>query len=828
MKKQFNVTGMTCASCAAHVEKAVSRLDGVSEVQVNLLRNLLTVNFDERKVNEEHILSAVKSAGYEASLPEEKTADEEKLSENAVYKNTKRIRRRFYYSLCFLLPLMFLSMGHMFAWPLPSLFSDNAGSFALTQFLLTLPIVFLNRSFFLNGFRHLFHGNPNMDSLIALGAGASLLTAVYSLFRIIHVLPLEGGDAAWRFTSGLYFESAAMILTLVTLGKWLESRAKAKTTEALSLIMSLIPKETCVKRNGKEINLPVEGLITGDTVILRAGSKIPADGFISLGEGSADESALTGESVPKEKQQGDKLSAGTVWVSGYAELYVEKLGKETLLFQIIKLVEQATSTKAPISRLADRVSAVFVPTVIGLALLTVLVWWVQGQPLSFAFSCGVAVLVISCPCALGLATPTAIMVGTGRAARMGILIKSAAALERAHKAEVVVLDKTGTVTAGKMRVSHITPAKGITEEQLLQCAVSLEQYAAHPFAKAVMAYGSERKTATLALEDFVFSAGLGVSGKCGEDLLLGGNEKLMNLHHIDISQGEKFGEDDRCKGKSVLFFARGNSFLGTVTFSDPIKETSSQAVRRLYRMGKEVILLTGDNKTIAEEIARQAGISRVLSEVLPQEKEALIKGLQNEGKTVIMVGDGVNDAPALVRADVGIALGAGADISIESADIVLANDDLNSVADSLELSRAVMRNIKQNLFWAFIYNMLGIPLAAGILYFPLGWKLSPMFAAAAMSLSSVCVVSNALRLRFFNPISVNFKEKDMHKILVIEGMSCGHCAAHVERALNSLPNVRAKVNLAQKTAEVESAAEIDEALLRKTVADAGYEVVSIR
>lgn len=829
MKQKFDVTGMTCSACQAHVEKAVSHLAGVRKASVNLLQNSLLAEYDEGLVSAQDIISAVRRAGYDARV--QGAAGGESSVRSAAREAARDVKRRFWLSLCFLLPLVYVSMGHMAHGVLPDVLSHNAGLLALTQFILVLPVLFLNRGFFIRGMKHLFAGTPNMDSLVALGSGAAVLSGVAVLFQVIYLMQAADWTAAFDASANLYFESAAMILTLVTLGKWLEARAKVKTSDAISALVRLVPAETSVLRAGKEVRIPVEGLVLGDIVPVRAGERIPADGTVTDGGGAADESALTGESVPQDKVIGSEVAAGTLLAGGYVEFRVDRLGKDTVLAQIITLVEEAAGSKAPIARLADRVSAVFVPAVIAVSLLTCVAWTAQGAGWSFALSCAIAVLVISCPCALGLATPTAIMVGTGQAAKNGILVKSAAALERAHQVTVVVLDKTGTVTTGRMKVAGVYPAPSVKEEELLGQAASLERFSQHPFARALTSYADEKNVPLFQAAEFEMVAGRGVRATEGQDVLAGGNLTWMNELGVTVPEGEQILSGAAKEGCTPLFFARGGTWLGYVLFSDTVKPSAAGAVKLLKKMRLKVILLTGDNEQTARKVAQDTGIETVIAGVLPQEKEAVIRRLQNEGEVVAMAGDGINDAPALARADVGIALGAGTDVAVESADIVLMKDDLTAVPTALHLSRAVLRNIKQNLFWAFFYNVLGIPLAAGVLYLPLGWKLSPMFAAAAMSLSSVCVVTNALRLRFFKApqLSKRLEKGDtkMKKTLIIEGMVCGHCASRVERALNALAGVHAKVDLSRKAAEVESAGELDENALREAVQNAGYEVVSI-
>ena len=828
MKKTFLVSGMTCSACQAHVEKAVSRVPGVHSAVVNLLQNTLYVDYDENKLGPAEIVSAVRQAGYD--VLSEKKADS--TPQALAQEQASALKARFLLSLVFLAPLMYVSMGHMAGGLLPDVITHNPGIFVFVQFLLVLPVLFLNRKFFTRGLKQLFLGAPNMDSLVALGSGAAVISGVWTLFKVLYLMQPGDWTAAFDASGNLYFESAAMILTLVTLGKWLEARAKVKTSDAISALVRLLPGQATVLRRGKEVQIPVEGIIPGDILVVRTGERIGADGEITQGGGAVDESALTGESVPQDKTLGQIVSAGTLLTSGYLQVRVLRTGKDTTLSQIITLVEAASGSKAPISRLADRVSAVFVPAVLGIALLTFGVWLFTGAGVSFALSAAISVLVISCPCALGLATPTAIMVGTGTAARNGILVKSAAVLERAHKVTTVVLDKTGTVTTGQMQVAGVEPGAGVREADLISQAATLEQYSQHPFARALVEYAQQGKIALLQGEDFTLEPGCGVSARVSGEIVRGGNLKWLNACGIQVPNGDKLSAKAAQGGKTPIFFARGQQYLGAVLYSDTLKPTAAETVAQLKQKGLKAVLLTGDNELTAREVARQTGIETVIAGVMPQDKESVIRRLQEAGEVVAMVGDGVNDAPALVRADVGISFGTGTDEAVESADMVLLKGNLTGVATALELSRAVIKNIKENLFWAFFYNVLGIPLAAGVLYGPLGWKLNPMVAAAAMSFSSVCVVSNALRLRFFKPTEIKTKqtkgENRMRKTLIIEGMVCGHCAARVERALNALAGVEARVNLGKKMAVVESASALDEEVLKKVVQDAGYEVVSIQ
>lgn len=834
-KEQFNVTGMTCSACSAHVEKAVSKLPGVKKASVSLLQNKLTAEFDERETDPAAIVRAVEKAGYGASEIFAGNAARDAAEPTADFSaQIRSVQTRFWTSVVFLLPLFYISMGHMSGLPLPGFMhgTANAGVFALTQFVLTLPVLYVNRSYFINGFKTLFRGAPNMDSLIAVGSSAAVVYGVFALFQIMYGLGHGDAPRAAAYAMDLYFESAVMILTLITLGKWLEARAKGKTSAAISALVRLTPDEALVRRGGKEETVPVFAVVPGDVIIVRSGARIAADGEIIKGSGAVDESALTGESVPLDKTVGDAVSAGTINLEGYFEFKASRVGSDTALSQIIRLVEEANSTKAPIAKLADQVSGVFVPAVIGIALVACVVWLLAGAGASFALSAGIAVLVISCPCALGLATPTAIMVGTGQGAKRGILIKSAESLETAGRVSVVVLDKTGTVTTGKPEVVRVLAADA-DGDALLSAAAGLEKLSQHPFARALEEAAAQKTLTVPAAENFELIAGRGVRARVNGRDTLGGNRLFMEERGITLSEGILEAAREAAQaGQTPLYFAADGKPLGVIMLADRIKPGSRQAVETLKNMGLEVLLLTGDNAVTARAVAGQAGIDTVIAGVLPQGKEAEVRRLQEAGRKVAMVGDGINDAPALARADVGIALGAGTDVSIESASVVLMKDDLREVPAALQLSRAVIRNIKQNLFWAFFYNVIGIPLAAGVFYPAFGWKLNPMFAAAAMSLSSVFVVGNALRLRYFKPVftdkTTTKGEPLMKKTLVIEGMSCGHCAGHVERALNSIDGVRATVNLAAKTAEVESAAPVDDEQLKKAVQDAGYEVVAIR
>ena len=762
MNQKFNVTGMSCSACSAAVEKSVGKLSGVRSVNVNLLSNSMAVDYDEAALDSGGIIHAVEEAGYGASIHEKgaKPAAAEK-AENPVEAELKSMKFRLIVSFAFWIPLMYLAMHHMMKeWlgiPVPffieSAFhgAENAVPFAFTQFLLLLPIVFVNRKYFQVGFKTLWKRSPNMDSLIAIGSSAAIAYGVFAIYKIGYALGADDMMTADHFLMDLYFESAGTILTLITLGKYLEARSKGKTSEAISKLMDLAPKTATVIRDGAEKEIPVEEVAVGDTVVVRPGQSIPVDGVIVEGSSAVDQSALTGESIPVEKNVGDKVIAATVNKTGFFKFQAQKVGDDTTLAQIIELVDEASSSKAPIAKLADRVSGVFVPVVIALAVIAAAVWLILGQSFEFALSIGIAVLVISCPCALGLATPVAIMVGTGKGASNGILIKSAEALETAHTVSTVVLDKTGTITEGKPKVTDLLAAPGIEEQELLSIAASVEKPSEHPLAEAIVEHALEKDAQIRPVGKFEAVSGRGIVAEISGAEYLAGNLALMQEHGVPADEmrqaAERFAED----GKTPLYFARGNSLLGVIAVADVVKPTSREAIEEFKAMGIDVVMLTGDNKRTAEAIRRQLHIDRVVAEVMPQDKESEVRAIQESGKKVAMIGDGINDAPALARADVGIAIGAGTDVAIESADIVLMKSDLLDAVTAIQLSKATIRNIKQNLFWAFFYNSIGIPLAAGVFYFLLGWKLNPMFAAAAMSLSSVCVVSNALRLKFFKP-----------------------------------------------------------------------------
>lgn len=756
-KETYDVTGMTCSSCVRHVEKAVEKQPGVKKVTVNLLKNSMVVDYDENKLNQAEIEHAVSDAGYGANL-RSKNADLTKdTEENSAQKEYESYKRRLIWSIVFTVPLIYLSMGHMLGWPLPFFFlgTTNAITFAFTQFLLLLPVVYLNRSYFINGFRSLFKGTPNMDSLVALGASAALVYGIFTIYKIGIGLGFLDFKSVSAHVMNLYFESAGTILTLITLGKTLEAKAKGKTTDAISKLLNLAPKMARVLRDNQEKNVPVEEVKKDDIVIVKAGESIPVDGVIISGSASIDESALTGESLPVDKKEGDKAIGATINRNGYFKMRVTKTGDETVLAQIVKLVDEATSSKAPIANLADRVSGVFVPIVIGIAFIAAIIWLLLGSTFEFALSIGISVLVISCPCALGLATPTAIMVGTGQGAINGILFKSAKALETTHELQTIVFDKTGTITEGKPVVTDIFPLQN-TENDLLQIAASLESLSEHPLAQAITTSAKEKNLSFLEVEKFTQVAGQGIRGIIDGKKILAGNLKMMNENQIETTSAN-FLDNSPHGGKTTLYFAQDNRLIGIIRVADVIKDTSKEAIEELNQMGLQTIMLTGDNETTARSIAEKAGIRHVIAEVLPADKEHEIQKLQNQGQKVAMVGDGINDAPALARADVGIAIGAGTDIAIDSADVVLMKSQLTEVSTAIRLSKATIKNIKENLFWAFIYNIIGIPIAAGIFYPAFGFKLSPMIGALAMSFSSVFVVTNALRLRFFSARHSNHK-----------------------------------------------------------------------
>ena len=837
MTEQFAVTGMTCAACSAHVEKAVSRLSGVQSAPVNLMLGSMTVTYDEKAVTESDIIAAVKAAGYGASPASQTDQGQLRRDQDAALRRRKK---HLIWSVVFLVPLFYLSMGHMMGLPLPQVLHMHPLLLACLQLALVIPILILNRNYFTVGFSRLVKLSPNMDSLVAVGAAAGL---VYSL--------IEMGLLAAGQVSGmpdLYFESAGMILTLVTVGKYLEERSRGKTTGAISALLALAPESAVVRRQGQELTIPTEEIVAGDTVIVRQGGRIPVDGVITDGHAAVDESAITGESLPVEKVPGDAVTSATVTSSGYLELRATRVGGDTTLSQIIRLMEEAASSKAPISRLADRISGIFVPAVMAISLTAALLWaFVGGMDVRFCLSIAIAVLVISCPCALGLATPVAIMVGTGQAAQQGILIKSAESLELLHKVQTVVLDKTGTVTMGQPRVTDILCASGVTEEELLCVAASAEKPSEHPLAHAIVEESQARHIPLCPVSDFRSVPGGGIQATLSGEAVLAGNAGYLAQNGVSLAAMEADAHRLAEDGKTPLFFAESGRLLGCIAVADVVKPDSAKAIVALRRMGRRVVLLTGDNQRTANAIARQIGVDQVIAQVLPQDKAKCVAQFQQQGQRVAMVGDGVNDAPALAQADVGLAIGAGTDIAIESADVVLMKSSLLDIPAAMDLSRAVLRNIKQNLFWAFFYNSIGIPVAAGVLYPALHLTLNPMLAAAAMSLSSVCVVSNALRLRGWKPPvfpnqpaptaplpesavfqSQGKEENTVNKTIHIDGMMCTHCTGRVEKALNDLPGVEATVDLDSKSAAVTCTPDVSDDTLRQAVEDAGYHVTDIR
>lgn len=754
-KEQFDITGMTCSACATKIEKGVSKLDGVQEVSVNLLKNSMSVSFDEKVMNDGQIIKKVTDIGYTAAV--HRRAAEKAQTENGkpvdlAAAEMQNMKKRLIISLVFTIPLFYIAMGHMLEWPMPGFLMGmpNSMIFAFTQFLLVIPVMIAGGRFFRVGFKNLIKLSPNMDSLIALGAGAAFAYGIYAIYKIAWGFAYNDMDMIHQFSMDLYFESAAMILALITLGKYFEARAKSRTSDAITKLMNLAPKTAVVLRNGVEQEISVEDVIGGDVLIVKAGDGVPVDGVVIEGSSSVDESAITGESLPVEKHVGDKVTGGTINKTGYFKMEATAVGENTTLAKIIQLVDEATSSKAPIAKLADKISGVFVPIVILIAVGAGITWMLLGHSFEFALAITISVLVISCPCALGLATPTAIMVGTGRGAAKGILIKSAESLEVAHGIDTVVLDKTGTVTEGKPVVTDILPID-TDKNRLLTIAASLEKLSGHPLADPIVAKAQDSNLSLLDVQEYELIPGQGIKGTLLGATIYAGNRKLMNESGVELGKHNTVGDKYAEEGKTPLYFAEGKKLLGIIAVADVVKPTSKDAIAKLTKMGIDVIMLTGDNARTAEAIRKQVGLNKVIAEVLPEDKEREVRALQEQGHKVAMVGDGINDAPALARADVGIAIGAGTDVAIESADIVLMKSDLMDVPSAISLSRAVLRNIKQNLFWAFIYNIIGIPVAAGIFYLSFNLLLNPMIAAAAMSFSSVSVVLNALRLRFFTP-----------------------------------------------------------------------------
>lgn len=857
--KQYTVTGMSCAACSARVEKAVSKVPGVTSCSVSLLTNSMGV---EGNATDQEIIKAVVDAGYGASAKDGESekkgpANSAAASEEALTDHeTPILKKRLLYSAGFLLVLMYFSMGHMmWNWPLPAFMDGNHVMMGLVQLYLTVIIMIINQKFFINGFKSLFHGAPNMDTLVALGSFASFGYSSYALFAMTYAQHKGDAEAVMGYMHEFYFESAAMILTLITVGKMLEARSKGKTTDALKSLMKLSPKSAIIERDGKETEVPVEQVCTGDIFVVRPGENIPVDGIVLEGNSAVNEAALTGESIPVDKQAGDRVFAATINQSGFIRCESTRVGEDTTLSQIIRMVSDAAATKAPIAKVADKVSGIFVPAVISIAVVTVIAWLIAGESVGFALARGISVLVISCPCALGLATPVAIMVGNGVGAKNGILFKTAVSLEETGKVEIAVLDKTGTITSGEPKVTDVLAADGYSKEELLRSAYSLESKSEHPLAKAIVAYGEEKQTKQLAVTGFKALPGNGLEGKVGDADVKGGSLKFAQsqtkIPEKIRNQAEKLAEE----GKTPLMFLKNGILMGMIAVADVIRADSSQAVKELQDMGIEVVMLTGDNERTAKAIGRQAGVDRVIAGVLPDGKEEVIRKLKEQGK-VAMVGDGINDAPALARADMGIAIGAGADVAIDAADVVLVKSRLSDVPAAIRLSRGTLRNIHENLFWAFFYNVIGIPLAAGIWIPVFGWKLNPMFGAAAMSLSSFCVVTNALRLNLLNvkdsrkdkkirckaavpagkvvaaaEINTETKKENMTmtKTMKIEGMMCGHCEAAVKKALEALDGVAgAEVSHEKGTAVVTLEKDVDNAVLTKAVEDKDYKVVSVQ
>lgn len=884
MKERFDVTGMTCSACSSHVEKSVGKLTGVENVSVNLLTNSMQVEFDENKLDTAGIIKAVEDAGYGAAVKDEhaksgaKTSGQSGSQENnglsAVEQNVKNMKKRLIVSLIFWIPLMYVSMGHMiYQWlniPMPPFTmnflhgNENAITYAFTQFLLLLPILIANQKYFKNGFKTLWHRSPNMDSLIAIGAGAAILYGIFAIYRIGYAMGHDDMMVVHQYAHDLYFESAGTILTLITIGKYLETKSKGKTSEAITKLLNLAPKTVTAVRDGVEQVVDAADVEKGEIFLVKPGESVAVDGIVLEGKSSFDESAITGESIPVPKQEGDTIVSASINKSGLIRAKATKVGEDTTIAQIIRLVEEASSSKAPIAKMADKIAGVFVPAVITIALITGVIWLISGATFEFAMSTAIAVLVISCPCALGLATPVAIMVGTGKGAENGILIKSGDALETAHQIDTVVLDKTGTITQGKPVVTDIICAAGKSADktQLLQIAGSLEKGSEHPLAEAIVNYCVTNNISLEKVTDFNALFGKGIEGTVSGTHYYAGNEKMMEEKGISLSAEQKNQIRELAKqGRTPLLFADENQFLGIVAVADVVKPTSKEAVQKFRDYGIHVIMLTGDNEVTAQAIKEQVGIDEVIAGVLPTQKEEKISALKQAGHKVAMIGDGVNDAPALASADVGIAIGAGTDVAIESADIVLMKNDLLDAVGAVKLSKAVIRNIKENLFWAFFYNSIGIPLAAGVLYPLFQIKLNPMFGAAAMSLSSVCVVSNALRLRWVklhdakktqsepyqdvaastiadinqhNALDNNIKstnndkgESAMTTTISIEGMMCAHCQAHVEKALKEVAGVtEVTVSLENKNAVVTGDASVE--ALKQAVVDAGYEVTDVK
>ena len=830
---QYNVTGMSCAACSARVEKAVSSVDGVSSCSVNLLTNSMGV---EGTATSKEIIDAVEKAGYGASLKTKNKKVKSNPDDELKDTQTPKLVKRLVASLVFLAPLMYISMGHMmWGWKLPSFMENNHIAMGLAQMLFAIIIMVINQNFFISGFKGLIHRSPNMDTLVALGSGASFVYSTYALFAMTVAQTKGDMSAVMSYMDDFYFESAAMILALITVGKTLEAYSKGRTTDALKGLMSLSPKTANVIRGGKEITVDIDDVAVGDVFVVRPGESVPVDGIVIDGESAIDESVLTGESLPVDKAIDDKVTSATINKSGFLKCKATRVGEDTTLAQIINLVSDASATKAPIAKLADRVSGVFVPTVIAIAIITFIVWLIVPKPFGYSLSRAISVLVISCPCALGLATPVAIMVGNGKGAKNGILFKTAVSLEEAGKTQIVVLDKTGTITEGKPKVTDVIPV-GISENELLQIAYSLETKSEHPLAKAIVEKAETAQIPPFDITDFESKTGNGLCGTLENSKIYAGSSKYISTV-CDVSSVKNDIERLSNEGKTPLLFAKDEKLIGVIAVADTIKQDSPEAIKQLKNLGIKVVMLTGDNKRTADAIGKQTGVDMVISDVLPDGKEAVVKKLQSFGK-VAMVGDGVNDAPALTRADVGIAIGAGADVAVDSADVVLMNSKLSDVSSAIRLSRHTLTNIKENLFWAFIYNIIGIPLAAGVWIPITGWTLNPMFGAAAMSLSSFCVVMNALRLNFVNvtgskndrkikEANIDYTEEfKMTKTIKIDGMMCPHCEATVKKALEAIDGVTSAVaSHTEKQATVELSKDVDTAVLEQAVVDAGYTII---
>ncbi|MDX4026264.1 heavy metal translocating P-type ATPase [Aliarcobacter skirrowii] len=830
--RKFDIKGMTCSACSNAVDRSVKKLQGVKELNVNLLNNSMLVKYEESLLDDEKIIKSVENAGYEATLKIDNIKNKEKdkdLSSNEIVE----LKNRLIISLIFAVPLFYISMGHMLDWYFLSFFhgTQNAIAFSFTQFLLSLPIVLINKKYYKVGFKTLFKGSPNMDSLVAIGTGAAIVYGVFSIYKIAYALGVNDLDIVKEYSMNLYFESAAVVLTLITFGKYLEARAKSNTSEAIKKLIDLNVKKATILKDDKELEVLVENLALEDIVIVKPGQVIPTDGVIIFGDTSVDESMLTGESKAISKKVGDSVFGASINKYGVIKFKVTKAKDDTFLSQIIKLVEEASSSKAPISKLADKISGIFVPTVILISIITFISWYSLGYSFEFSLSIAISVLIISCPCALGLATPTAIMVATGKGAQNGILIKDAQSLELASKIDTIVLDKTGTITKGKPTVTNIFTNKAISKDDLIQIAYTIEKNSEHPLAKAIVDFAKSKKIDFLNFVDFKAANGLGVEAKIDNSFYYIGNEKFILSKNIEPKEFLALSENLSKDGKTTIFVANSSEVLGVIEIFDAIKDTSKDAIDEFKRMNLEVIMLTGDNQKTAKSVAKTLGITNFIAEVLPQDKDKKIQELQSLGKKVLMVGDGINDAPALTRADVSVAIGAGSDIAIESANIILVRSDLLDVVKAMQLSSATIKNIKQNLFWAFFYNIIGIPLAAGVFYTTLGWKLTPMYAGAAMSLSSVMVVFNALRLKLFKPkiysnLKLEIKDEFMEIVLKVDGMTCGHCKARVEKVLNAIEEVSSvEVDLSSKNVKVTLSKDIDSKILEDAIVDAGYEII---